>query len=205
MIGEDVKRGFGVRYARLIANHDQQQGQWAREVLDLVAATSYLPETVRAGEIDEAVDALFAAHHGLNNFYTEPRLARRLQALVGAEPVPIGVRSKYVMALIYVFLGRGSGIAWNADPVYRTLIASFTPAEARVALAAFTNPEVASKLQMPTPAGQYVEMLGLLQPKFTDRSARDLLAQQQAFTGPRDAMRLDSELRRLVAAVSSAS
>ena len=201
MLSENVKGGFGVRYARFIANHDQQQAQWAREVLDLVGATSYLPEGVRAGEIDEAVDALFAAHGAMNNFYTEPGLARRLQELVGAEPVPHAVRSKYVMALVYVFLGRGSGVAWNADPIYRALISSLTPAEARVALTAFMSVEVSSKLQMATPSTQLAEMLTLLEPKFADRPARELVKRLQTFTGPRELMRLDSEIKRLTAAV----
>jgi hypothetical protein len=159
------------------------------------------PEGVRAGEIDEAVDALFAAHSALNNFYTEPGLARRLRELVGAEPVPHAVRSKYVMALVYVFLGRGSGIAWNADPVYRALISSFTSAEARVALTAFMSVEVSGKLQMATPAAQFADMLTLLEPKFADRPARELLEKLQTFTGPRESMRLDSEVERLTAAV----
>lgn len=69
-LDEEVRRGFGVRYGRFIANGDQQQAELAREVLDTVDATSYLPESVRVADIDAALDGLRAAHDGMNNFRT---------------------------------------------------------------------------------------------------------------------------------------
>ena len=201
-LSEDVKRGFGVRYGRFVANHDQQKAELAREVLDLVNAQSYLPESVRVTDIDEAIDALDAAHQAMNNFYTEPGLARRLQGLVGSQPVPLAVRSKYVMTLVNVFLGRGSGIAWSADPVYRELLAALSPAEARVALLAFQDLGISGKLQMSVPANQYSQLLDLLTSKFSDQPSRELLEKLKTFTGPRDAMRLDSELKRLAQGLS---
>ena len=128
-------------------------------------------------------------------------LARNLQTLVGTDPVPVAVQKKYVLTVVNVFLGRGSGIAWNADPVYRELIISFSPAEAREAFLSFQELEVSGKLQMTGPAQKYVEMLQLLTPKFSDAASRELLEKELSFTGPRDMMRLDSELKRLAAAV----
>ncbi|MDP3890561.1 hypothetical protein, partial [Nocardioides sp.] len=200
-ISVDVKRGFGVRYGRFVANHDQQQADRAREILDLVGAQSYLPESVRVADLDAAIDTLRSAHNAMNNFYTEPGLARNLHTLVGADPVPVAVQKKYVLTVVNVFLGRGSGIAWNADPVYRELIMGFSPGEARDALLSFQEVEVAGKLQMSGPAAKYVEMLELLKPKFSDTASRELLEKELVFTGPRDSMRLDSELKRLAAAV----
>jgi hypothetical protein len=54
---------------------------------------------------------------------------------------------------------------------------------------------------MATPAAQFADMLTLLEPKFADRPARELLEKLQTFTGPRESMRLDSEVERLTAAV----
>lgn len=200
-ISVDIKRGFGVRYGRFVANHDQQQADRAREMLDLVGAQSFLPESVRVADLDAAVDTLRSAHNAMNNFYTEPGLARTLQTLVGTDPVPTAVQKKYVLTVVNVYLGRGSGIAWNADPVYRELIMAFSPAEAREALLSFQEVEVASKLQMAGPARKYAEMLELLKPKFSDKASRDLLERELAFSGPRDMMRLDTELKRLTAAI----
>ena len=200
-MSDDVKRGFGVRYARFLANGDQQQAAFGRELLDLVDASSFLPETVRVTDIDEALDALTAAHAGMNNFYTEPALARSLLAFVGKEPVPIAVRSKFVRTVVDVFLGRGSGTTWNADPVYRELISGFTPEEARLALLAFRDLSISSKLQMATPASQYRELLSLLQPKFSDRPSRDLLSAVSDFPGGFDKLRLDSAIGRLADAI----
>lgn len=200
-IGVDVKRGFGVRYGRFVANHDQAQADLARSILDRVGAQSFLPESVRVADLDQAIDALRAAHQAMNNFYTEPSLARNLQTMVGTDPVPLAVQKKYVLTVVNVFLGRASGVAWNADPVYRDLISAFTPAEAREALLSFLDIEVSSKLQVSGPAQMYAEMLQLLTPKFSDTASRELLEKEVAFTGPRDMMRLDSELKRLAAAV----
>lgn len=197
----DIKRGFGVRYGRFVANHDQQQAEMAREILDLVDAQSYLPESVRVTELDQAIDALTAAHQAMNNFYTEPGLARTVQTLVGTDPVPVAVQTKYVLTVVNLFLGRGSGVAWNADPIYRDLIMAFSPDEARIALLSFQDREISGKLQLAGPTSKYFEMLDLLKPKFSDAAARELLDRQLAFTGSGDMMRLDSELKRLAAAV----
>lgn len=202
-LDEEVRRGFGVRYGRFVANGDQQQADLAREVLDAVGAVSYLPESVRVAEIDAALDALRSAHDGMDNFYTEPPQARALAAIVGADPVPESLRSKYVLTLVDAFLGRGSGIAWNADPIYRTLLGQLTPADARVALLTFLDLGISSTLQHARPKVQFSALLDILEPKLVDQPARDLFAAMRAFTGPADTMRIDSNLRRLAEVVSA--
>lgn len=156
---------------------------------------------MRVADLDQAIDTLRSAHQAMNNFYTEPSLARNLQTLVGTDPVPVAVQKKFVLTVVNVFLGRASGVAWNADPVYRELITGFSPAEAREALLSFQDIEVSSKLQVAGPAQKYFEMLQLLTPKFSDTASWELLDKELAFTGPRDMMRLDSELKRLAASV----
>ncbi|MEO3772931.1 hypothetical protein [Micromonospora sp. B9E7] len=201
-LSEPTKQGFGIRYGRFVANHDQQQADFARELLDTVDATSYLPENVRVAEIDEAIEALLAAHEAMNNFYNEPPLARRLQALVGSQEVPNLVRQKYISALVKLYLGSPSGAAWNADPIYTELITNFSPREASMALLMFRDLDVSLKLQHPQPRDKFAELLVLLGPKMVGR-ARDLFAAILKFSGPRDSMRLDSELLRLANAVGS--
>jgi hypothetical protein len=67
------------------ASVETDQATAARELLDLVDRAEYLPEPIRLVEIDAAIDALTAAHNGLNNFYNEPVPARALENLVGAQ------------------------------------------------------------------------------------------------------------------------
>ncbi len=200
LLDEPVKQGFGLRYGRFVANHDQQQAALARELLDTVDAASYLPENVRVAEIDEAIDALTVAHHGLNNSYAEPSLAARLQSLVGTNGVPELVRDEYVTAITIVFLGRRSGVAWSADPIYLQLIQNFTTAEAAIALLAYDHIEISSKLQHQGPVAKYLKPLVLLEPKIVARNLRDLLGAIRAFTGPGESMRVDSALQRLAKA-----
>jgi hypothetical protein len=133
-VPEDARYNFGVRQARFQANLDTTQAGFAREFLRAVNGNSYLPEDIRAADIDSIVDRLSSAHVGLNNFYNEPPLARELNDYVGTRPVPRGVREKYVSALVSCFLARSSGIAWNADPIYESLLGRLDPAEANLAL-----------------------------------------------------------------------
>lgn len=140
--------GFGTRYGRFLANADQDKAVLARELLDLVEAAAYFPEPVRVAELDRALDELLTAHHGFNNFYNEPPLARQLAELVGEKgDVPAPVRGKYVHTLVEVFLTNGNGVAFSADPVYRSLLQELDSGLAAVALRSFTDAVIANRLQ----------------------------------------------------------
>jgi hypothetical protein len=84
-VGDDTRHGFGVKYGRFAASAETDKATAARELIDLVDGTRYLPEPIRAVEIDVAVDTLRPAHLGYNNFYNEPAPARALAALIGRE------------------------------------------------------------------------------------------------------------------------
>jgi hypothetical protein len=200
LLEEDARRGFGVKYARFVANGDQQQAEWARELLDVVDAQSYLPEGVRVAELDVAIDALVTAHHGFNNFHAEPAPARVLRKLVGAAPnVPAANRRKYVHALVDAYLGNGYGVSNAAEPIYRDLIEAFTTDEALEALIAFTDPTIASTLQFDLSQRRWRTLLELLRPRVVGRRALDLLAALDEYGGPMQQASRDSSIRRLVA------
>ena len=71
LVGDPARHAFGTKYARFVANADTAQASEARELLDLVDGQAYLPDPIRAVEIDAALDALQAAHHGFDNFYNK--------------------------------------------------------------------------------------------------------------------------------------
>ena len=124
---EDQRHEFGIKYGRFLANGDQEQAEWGRELLDAVDAAAYLPENVRVSDISAAVDDLLLAHRGFDNFYSEPSRARTLAALVGERPVPRQVRRTYVRGVVEAYLTNGHGTAWSAEPHYEKMIASFSP------------------------------------------------------------------------------
>jgi len=199
-IGEDTRLSYGLRCARSGASLDQGPATAARELLDLVDGAAYLPEGLKAVELDAALDSLMAAHNGMNNFYNEATPARQVDALVGTSgQVPAAVRRKYVRTLVEVFLGNGYGISWAADPVYRRLLERLDPDDARRALRAFADPAISSLLWNSTARTQWAQLLDVLEAKLTGRSDRDLLAAVRAFTGTPDQLRNDSAIKKMLA------
>ncbi|MFJ8755496.1 hypothetical protein [Streptomyces cyaneofuscatus] len=195
-VSEETRYNFGFRLGRFRANGDQEQADLARQLIDLAEGATYLPSEERAWEIDGALDELIDAHNAWSNFYTEPPIARRLQELVGQHgDVPEGLNRKYVFGIIEAFLTNGNGIAVNADPVYRDLITRFNPQQASLALRAFTDATIASKLQQKLPQEQWGELLGLVENKLTGRSDRELFEAVRNFAGKPYLLGKDSDIK----------
>jgi hypothetical protein len=198
-VSEDARHAFGLRFGRFQASADTAQAAAARELLDLVDGGAYLPEATRAVEIDSAVDALLAAHHGWNNFYTELAPAHRLEALVGDRgDVPAPVSPKFVKALVRVFLGNGHGVA-DAEPAYRRMLERLDGKGARRALRAFMDPTIASLLRTSVARRQWTKLLDILEPKFTSGRDRELIQAVRDFSGRPDQLHLDTKISRLAA------
>ncbi|MGY6499744.1 MAG: hypothetical protein ACXIVQ_02430 [Acidimicrobiales bacterium] len=200
-VGETQRQQFGVKYGRHVANGDDDEAEWARELLDTVDGSAYLPEPLRVAEISSAIDDLLHAHRGWDNFHAEPSRARLLERTVGDRGVPESVRQDYVLALIEVFLTNGHGVAWNAEPVYQRLMESFTRREAEAALLAFTNTRIASRLQMSLASQKFEELLDVIEPKLGKRYQEIATAIRES-NAPADKLANDSKLKRLVEALS---
>ncbi|MFC4125209.1 hypothetical protein [Nocardia rhizosphaerae] len=196
-IGEDQRNECGIKLARFRANGDADRAQRARDLLDLVDGTAYLPESDREAELAQALDDLTNAHEGWNNFYQEPPVAQRLLNLVGKYgQVPARISSTYVRQLVYVFLTNGSGTAWSADPIYKELIGKFDGGQAAIALRVFDDSKIASRLQHELPRTKWAELLELITPKLTGRRDRALLDAVRAFNGTPDQLKLDSGIKQ---------
>jgi hypothetical protein len=111
------------------------------------------------------------------------------------------VREDYVLALVETFLTNGNGVAWNAEPVYRSLIERFTRREAEVALLSFMNTRIASRLQMRLSAEKFDELMDLVEPKL-GRRYREITSAMLDSNAPVDKLATGSKLKRLVAALS---
>lgn len=197
LLADDTKSGFGVRYARYKANMDDEQARYARELLEALGAGSYLPEDVRVMEIDEILDRLIEVHGALNNFYKEPPLAKELRDYIGDQPVPSGVEQKYVQTLVEVFLGRRSGIAWGADPVYRNLLDAMSPEQAAAALHFASGPTVSAVLESKSPQTKMDDLLAIIGLKLVSRSAKALYEAILGFTGGYANLYQDTQIKRL--------
>lgn len=180
VLSEDQRSEFGGKYGRYAANGDQKQAAWARELLDRVGATAYLPTAVRAGEISAAADNLLSAHRGWENFYNEPPQARLLENAVGGQPVPAAVQRTYVNAVVEAFLTNGSGVAWNAEPIYERLITGFDQAEANRALMSIREQTISSRLQMKLPRQKFDRLLELIGPKLDTRHQQVMMMIQES-------------------------
>jgi hypothetical protein len=200
-INDNVRFAFGVRHARFKANLDQAQAELAREFLEVVGGSAYLPEDVRVGEIDALLDELMSAHDAMNNFYNEPPIATRLDGYIGDLPIPSGVTEKFVETVIRTFMGRSSGISWSADAIYEKMIGKFTPQQASAALVSLTGPDFAGLLAYSKPQTQFDRLVTALGPKHVNRRAKDLDRAVRAFTGPKQSLFRDTKIQSLREAV----
>lgn len=198
-VDERTRQQFGIKYGKFVATGEQQQQAWARQFLDVVGGASYIPDSLRAAEIQTAVENLLGAHRGWSNFHTEPPFARELQRLVGASAnVPKEAMHSYVIGLVEVFLTNGNGVAHAADLVYQQLFAKFDGSQALLAILSFNESNIASRLQFQLCGKKFRELLTLMQPKLTAPAAREVLADITQFQGPLDKLRNDSRIKTKV-------
>lgn len=201
-IAVEVRNQIGVRYGRFIANNDKEQADAAREFLDTVDGTAYIPEGLRAAEMDTALEALAKAHYGWDNFYNEGPAARRVRELAGTPPdVPEAVTQRYVLTLVDAFLTNGVGVARTADPVYVELIRGFTTQQAKIALTAYRETGIAAKLQHQLGKDKLRELVAILRPKLIQEAWLALADAIRDHPAP-DKMRHDADIQRLDAVVT---
>jgi hypothetical protein len=198
-VDEHTRQQFGIRYAKFLANNDQDQQRLARQFLDIVGGVSYIPDSIRGAEIEGAVQDLLTAHRNFNNFHNEPPFARQLQRLVGETGnVPTAVSDTYVRGIVEAYLTNASGVAWNAEPIYVQMMEQFDPAQALKAVLSFNDQTIASKLQFPLSQTKFRAMLEIMKPKISSPAARELVDAIEAFRGPMYMMRLDSVIKNKV-------
>lgn len=198
-VDEPTRQQFGVRYAKFLANNDQDQQKLARQFLDIVGGVSYIPDNIRVAEIESAIQDLLTAHRGFNNFHNEPPFARQLQRLVGeVGNVPAAMSDTYVRGIVEVYLTNAIGVAWNAEPIYVQMMEHFDPNQALKAILSFNDQTIASKLQFPLSQNKFRAMLELMKPKISSPAARELVEAVEAFRGPMHMMRHDTVIKNKV-------
>jgi hypothetical protein len=201
-LDEITRQQFGIKYSRFISINDQEKQELSREFLETVSGLSYIPDDIRAAEVQTAIENLLTAHRGGNNFYNEPPFARQLQRLVGeAGKVPIQVINEYIICLVEVFLTNGNGRAWNAEPTYISLLDQLDPSQALIAILSFTNLNISSRLQHTLCQTKFKELLEIMKNKVSMAAVKELLENIEKYRGSLDKMKDDSDIKRKVTAL----
>lgn len=203
-VDEGTRQSFGVKYGKYIANNEQAKAALARQFLEIVNGVAYIPDDLKAAEIETSVQNLLSAHRNMSNFYSEPAFARQLGSLVGqAGKLPVQVRHTYVLGLVEVFLTNGNGVAWNAEPYYIELINKFSQEEAIIAMLSFTAENIASRLQFSLCQQKYKELIGLIKGKISSPAALEVLAAIETYGGPLDKMGLASRMKQKIGSMKA--
>jgi hypothetical protein len=175
-VDEDIKRSFGLKYAHYTANNSQDEKRLSRQFLQIVGAESYIPDDLRAIEIDNTIDNLLSAHRGFNNFYNEPSFARQLLRIIGQPlKIPKSVEKKFIIAIVETFFTNGNGVAASANEVYTEILSSLDAHQANIAGLSFTDTRISSRLQFPLSQRKFKELLEIVKPSITSPPVNDLL------------------------------
>jgi hypothetical protein len=201
-LDENTRQQFGIKYARFIANNDKDKQDLSREFLETVSGLSYIPDGIRAAEVQTAIENLLSAHRGGNNFYNEPPFARQLQRLVGETGrVPSEVNNEYILCLVEVFLTNGNGIAWNAEPTYISLFDQLDPGQSLIAILSFSNLNISSRLQHSLCQDKFRELMEMMKNKVSTAAVKELLESMEKYKARLDKMKDDSDIKRKVTAL----
>lgn len=202
-VSEETRQGFGVKYGKFAVGNDQQEKQYAREFLEHVDGLQYVPSNLRVAEIENAVEELLRVHRSMGNFYYEPTFARQLSRLIGNHSeVPEQVVKTYVHGLVEVFLTNGNGVAWNAEPIYKDLLAGLNSRQALIAILSFRDDTIASRLQFGIPQRKFKELLELMKPKASTPAMTEMIELIEASSAPLDKLRNETRVRERIANLS---
>ncbi|MGI8550048.1 MAG: hypothetical protein ACR2PL_04490, partial [Dehalococcoidia bacterium] len=159
----------------------------------------YIPNDLRAAEIETAMENLLSAHRNINNFYNEPPFARALERLIAPDGrLPTQVNRRYVLGLVEVYLTNGYGIAWNAEPVYEALFGRFDSTQALLAILSFSSDIVSSRLQFPRCQEQFRKMLVTMKEKVSAAAVHELMDDIEKYSGPLDKMKDVTRIKQRV-------
>ncbi|PUZ30596.1 hypothetical protein GA0116948_101123 [Chitinophaga costaii] len=175
-VDEDVKQSFGLKYAHFTANNSQDEKKLSRQFLQIVSAESYIPDDLRAIEIDNTIDNLLSAHRGFNNFYNEPAFAKQLLRIIGKPlKIPKSVEKKFVIAIVEAFLTNGNGVAVSANEIYTEILSNLNSHQANIAGLSFTDSKISSRLQFSLSQQKFKELLEIVIPSITSPPVNDLI------------------------------
>ena len=194
-VDEETKSSFGIKYGYFTANGENNSKQFAKEFLEMVDGSVYIPDNLRIVDIEKAITNLLNAHRGYNNFYNEEPWAKHLRTMVGNPvKVPSGINKKYVLAIVEVYITNGCGVCWDAEPIYVDLINNFTSLQATMAMLSLKIPSIKSNLQFSLCQKKYKEILTTVREKITNSTTVSLLDDILNYGGPLSKIEYDGRI-----------
>lgn len=188
-VSESRRHDLGTKYTRLAAEHPERAVA-ARVILDCVDSAAYLPSTMRAAEIDAALDALLAAERAGTDATAAGRALRHLVS--DGDDVPQQVLDRYTATLVELYVN-------GDDRLAAELLAKLTPEQAGRALRAVAAPPVAAALNQPRAQQRWAQLLRDLAPRLTSHRNEALLQAIRAHPGSPATLAQDPHIARLLA------
>lgn len=117
------------KHSEYTAKGDEQRHTASLQFFEKIGLLTLLNETEQHAVFYRAVERLWNAHNGMNNFYNEPPFAERLLELSRQGAVPETVQEQFVQTVVACSIGNGYGVSWSAVTSYEQIIRSFSPRE----------------------------------------------------------------------------
>lgn len=100
----------------------------SRKFFESVGLLSSLESSEQVAIFKKGIDNLQQAHWGINNFYTEPAFADRLNDISKQiSPIPEIVINEYIQTLMDCYLGNAYGVSNMAVDDYYAMLTNLTP------------------------------------------------------------------------------
>lgn len=117
------------KHSEYAAKGDEPRHTASLQFFEKLGLLTLLNESEQHAVFYRAVERLWNAHNGMNNFYNEPPFAERLLELSRQGAVPETVQEQFVQTVVVCNIGNGYGVSWAASTSYEQIIRSFSPRE----------------------------------------------------------------------------
>jgi len=122
--------------SELINNHSEYVAKGLQDkhlaslqFFEKLGLLAQLNESEQHVVFSRAIERLWNAHNGMNNFYNEPAFAERLLELSLQGAMPETVQEEYVQTVGCCRVGNGYGVSNAAVPYYNRMVQNFSPRE----------------------------------------------------------------------------
>ena len=172
---EETKIKIGLKYGNLSINGENDKCQLADAFLKRINGLNYIPEDLKSAKLLPLLDDLINAHENVNNFYTEPSIAKEIAILIKSTKVPSKVESEFITKILYVYLTNGNGEAWNANGYYEEMLYNLSESQAIIGLTLLGNKDITRKLRYEKCINKFKQFVDIVSPKITNPIGKDLI------------------------------
>lgn len=155
------------KHSEYAAKGDESRHAASLQFFEKLGLLTLLNESEQHSVFYRAIERLWNAHNGMNNFYNEPPFAERLLELACHGAVPETVQEHFVQVVVSCNIGNGYGVSWAASASYEQIIRAFSPREIATMVRLAATPETTlgrRVLGMPSCRERFKTTLALIDP-----------------------------------------